>query len=682
MNTKALGKFFGTLVIITIVIVVPCVAEAGVVCALGGGQTPAGWSVQGVGGGVDATIAPFTPPSGASQGDTACVIVTDTGPGVGVVSTGFSPNNIGIAGTTNGTQMTSPAFTKNPGDQLNFQFMFFTNDGTGTFSDVARAALIDPITHAPVLDLFTARTGSTSQVVPGFGFSQMPAGLVLTPATSTLQGDSFALTDFGTGNGSTTYGPSRYGGGPGGSSPWVNASFTFDSATAGTYQLQMSVANVGDEIYSSGLAFAGKPVFSSPSVLPPSPLPTQFGFPLKGDTPVYLITQAGGLSSDQSELPSSICGGTNGQQVFFDPCHSRTQANYALDFAVQSGKENVVSAISGIAHVTTIKETIKDKNGKVKRTFYYPRISITQDGDTKFHTISSEFAQGDTPAQALANGKIPDIDGQHVNAGKFLGELTSGQGRHLHFQAEYGGDGMGFSKYSDSSPLNSVTVGGRLFKDYKLGGNAKVEYNSDNSFKDVLGTPTQAQIYGYLNPLMPTPELMGDPKSEAFKFNVVVGDLGVGNSQSIPIYVDPVLAVGYDYQILSGPNFDSVLLPNIGDGLFDLFLFDPVLSQWVFDSNVDAGVTHLFGSGGIDRFRILGIEASAALDPNDPNAFVTGLTFTDPGTVDFTMTPIQHEFNVDEPPTFALFGISLLGLAFIRRRINAGKLQGSRSVQS
>ena len=37
-------------------------------------------------------------------------------------------------------------------------------------------------------------------------------------------------------------------------------------------------------------------------------------------------------------------------------------------------------------------------------------------------------------------------------------------------------------------------------------------------------------------------------------------------------YIDPEIAIGYDYAIgQDNPNFASVLLPNVGDGLFDIF---------------------------------------------------------------------------------------------------------------
>ena len=236
-------------------------------CALGAGTTPLGWTLQGVGGGVDGTVAPFISGSGSS---TNCIIVTDTGPGFpGTTSTNFSPTTNVIAGTLNGSRMTSPVFTANAGDKLDFFFMFATNDGSDRdviATDYARASLIDPSTSLTVFDLFTARTGSNSQVVPGFGLPSFLPGLVLTPGVSTLQGDQFVLTDFG----GTQYGPNRFNGGPGGSSEWEHAVFTFDASTAGSYQLEMTVANVGATDVASALFFASDSISSAVVVPEPS----------------------------------------------------------------------------------------------------------------------------------------------------------------------------------------------------------------------------------------------------------------------------------------------------------------------------------------------------------------------------------------------------------------------------
>jgi hypothetical protein len=150
------------------------------------------------------------------------------------------------------------------------------------------------------------------------------------------------------------------------------------------------------------------------------------------------------------------------------------------------------------------------------------------------------------------------------------------------------------------------------------------------------------------------------------------------------IFIDPEIAIGYDYAIGPGdPFFTSVLLPDIGDGLFDLWLFDPAGDP--FDTLIDIGqgivfdfTTQLSGfqsdlgydpSGGIDRFRILGIETSAGLDPNDATAFATGLTFAADGRFTGTMTPITT--SVPEPPTLAVLLVGLTGLGvlvLVRRR--------------
>lgn len=143
-----------------------------------------------------------------------------------------------------------------------------------------------------------------------------------------------------------------------------------------------------------------------------------------------------------------------------------------------------------------------------------------------------------------------------------------------------------------------------------------------------------------------------------FKFDVKV-------KAGETIFIDPVVAIGYEYQIGEGnPNFASVVLPDIGDGLFDLYLFDG--SDWLFESVLAAGAEFYFGAGGVDRFRVLGIETSAGLNPSDVTAFITGVSFAGDGRFTGTITPITAE--VPEPPMTVLLGMALMGLALVQQR--------------
>jgi hypothetical protein len=102
-------------------------------------------------------------------------------------------------------------------------------------------------------------------------------------------------------------------------------------------------------------------------------------------------------------------------------------------------------------------------------------------------------------------------------------------------------------------------------------------------------------------------------------------------------FIDPPVAVGYDYQTgVGNPNFKSVLLPPVGDNMFDVYLWSN--NQFVFSATVRTGDQHQFPNGGVARFRVLGIEPG--LDPNNPTAFVTGLTFVSAGEFTGTMTPL------------------------------------------
>ncbi len=144
--------------------------------------------------------------------------------------------------------------------------------------------------------------------------------------------------------------------------------------------------------------------------------------------------------------------------------------------------------------------------------------------------------------------------------------------------------------------------------------------------------------------------------------NTFIFDFNVQENQQI--FIDPEVAVGYDYAVLSGPNIASILLPeNIGDGSYDLYVWDAI--DYVFLASVIGGETYAFDSEGVNRLRVLGIEVDAGLDPSNPTAFITGLTFTAAGAVNLTQTPIVSQVPLPAPAVLLLSG--LLGIGALNR---------------
>jgi hypothetical protein len=105
------------------------------------------------------------------------------------------------------------------------------------------------------------------------------------------------------------------------------------------------------------------------------------------------------------------------------------------------------------------------------------------------------------------------------------------------------------------------------------------------------------------------------------------------------VYIDPVMAIGYDYVSESIP-FRSVLIPDVlpgGDDTFDL-----LFGSYIF--SLTAGIEFDFTAivpDGISEFSIRGIDPGEMLDPTDPTAFVTGVTFMAAGPTEVIMTPIS-----------------------------------------
>ena len=190
--------------------------------------------------------------------------------------------------------------------------------------------------------------------------------------------------------------------------------------------------------------------------------------------------------------------------------------------------------------------------------------------------------------------------------------------------------------------------------------------NQDNGTGNGSGTPNDpvlpdtncTELNGTLSGLNLTNSwnISDCENGTGFWFNLTVNGSGV-------TWYDPIYAVGYDYEVISGPKFSSVVVPpGYGDDKYDIYLWDgteyvlavsdlDALTEYWFTD--DGGLSTTPGDyDGISKFSIRGLEISEKLDPEDPDAFVTGLSFVqDPneiGEVILSMNPITVSDEDDD----------------------------------
>ena len=177
------------------------------------------------------------------------------------------------------------------------------------------------------------------------------------------------------------------------------------------------------------------------------------------------------------------------------------------------------------------------------------------------------------------------------------------------------------------------------------------------------------------NPITQT-QSCATPTAECFAIPVTVNAAGLGVTS--PIYIDPVVAIGYDYLISeSGVFFDSVVIPE-QNGLVAGTILELLIPGMVSQS-LTVGTTFDFTDHGflnLNGFTIGGIDPGLGLLPGDANAFVTGLTFAGAdgtallGQIDVTVS-MNAVTSVPEPESYAMLLAGLALVAFAVRRHKA-----------
>lgn len=108
-------------------------------------------------------------------------------------------------------------------------------------------------------------------------------------------------------------------------------------------------------------------------------------------------------------------------------------------------------------------------------------------------------------------------------------------------------------------------------------------------------------------------------------------------------FFDPEVTIGYDFIVDDGPSIYSVVLPpniNQPNDPFHIWLGNSSCSEFTdVNLHLNAGEEYIFSSP-VPCFGVRNIDPNANLDPTNPLAFVTGLSFDTAGSVDLRQIPL------------------------------------------
>lgn len=132
------------------------------------------------------------------------------------------------------------------------------------------------------------------------------------------------------------------------------------------------------------------------------------------------------------------------------------------------------------------------------------------------------------------------------------------------------------------------------------------------------------------------------------------------------------ISIGFEYEVVGDGAVTSMLLPNFAVvqqvGPYQLQLFDNMSGSFTLESLLGPGELFDFEPMGVKLFRIIGINESLMLDPDNASAFPLGLTTIGfSHTTELNVTALTKEITeVPVPAMFSLLGLGIFYITWVR----------------